>query len=206
MNNSKKTLICFIKEVITVSVFLRQFINHKKYIIILLGTVFIIGFFFGFYQYSLTNQTVKDFLKNLFYLNTESYQNQYQLYVVQGSLYILICTYLSSSYYGHLGLLFLMFIKGMQVSFSLMYVFSIVPVSFLLILFLLMEIIIEIVLCFVLNTTCMHISIYVTIVTFYIEQNFNMKSMMNYRLNNLILTLICFSIALAFRVYIIPMF
>ncbi|WP_028043731.1 hypothetical protein [Candidatus Stoquefichus massiliensis] len=188
------------------SVFLRQFINHKKYIIILLGTVFIIGFFFGFYQYSLTNQTVKDFLKNLFYLNTESYQNQYQLYVVQGSLYILICTYLSSSYYGHLGLLFLMFIKGMQVSFSLMYVFSIVPVSFLLILFLLMEIIIEIVLCFVLNTTCMHISIYVTIVTFYIEQNFNMKSMMNYRLNNLILTLICFSIALAFRVYIIPMF
>lgn len=206
MNNSKKTLICFIKEVITVSVFLRRFIDHKKYIIILLGTVFIMGFFFGFYQYSITNQTVKDFLKNLFYLNNESYQNQYQLYVIQGSLYILICTYLSSSYYGHLGLLFLMFVKGMQISFSLIYVFSTVQVSFLLILFLLVEVIIEIALCFVLNTTCIHISIYVTIVTFYIEQNFNMKSMINYRLNNLILTLICFSVALAFRVYIIPMF
>lgn len=188
------------------SVFLRRFIDHKKYIIILLGTVFIMGFIFGFYQYSLTNQTIQDFLKNLFYLNSEGYQNQYQLYVIQGSLYILICTYLSSSYYGHLGLLFLVFIKGMQVSFSLMYVFSVVQVSFLLIIFLFIEIIIEIVLCFVLNITCMHISIYVTIVTFYIEQNFNMKSMMNYRLNNLILTLICFSIALAFRVYIIPMF
>lgn len=188
------------------SVFLRRFIDHKKYIIILLGTVFIMGFIFGFYQYSLTNQTIQDFLKNLFYLNSEGYQNQYQLYVIQGSLYILICTYLSSSYYGHLGLLFLVFIKGMQVSFSLMYVFSVVQVSFLLIIFLFIEIIIEIVLCFVLNITCMHISIYVTIVTFYIEQNFNMKSMMNYRLNNLILTLICFSIALAFRVYIIPTF
>lgn len=188
------------------SVFLRRFIDHKKYIIILLGTVFIMGFIFGFYQYSLTNQTIQDFLKNLFYLNSEGYQNQYQLYVIQGSLYILICTYLSSSYYGHLGLLFLVFIKGMQVSFSLIYVFSVVQVSFLLIIFLFIEIIIEIVLCFVLNITCMHISIYVTIVTFYIEQNFNMKSMMNYRLNNLILTLICFSIALAFRVYIIPMF
>ncbi|WP_050635679.1 hypothetical protein [Candidatus Stoquefichus sp. SB1] len=188
------------------SVFLRRFIDHKKYIFIFIVTVFVMGFLFGFYQYSIANETMKGFLENLFYLNADGYQNQYQLYVMQGSLYILVCTYLSSSYYGHFGLLFLLFIKGMQLSFSLLYVFSVVPLSFLLVLLLLIESLLEILLCIVLNITCMHISMYVTLVTFYIEQNFNIKSMMNYRLNNLILTLVCFSISLAFRVYIIPMF
>ena len=188
------------------SVFLRRFINHKKYILILMSTVFVGGFLFGFFQYSLVNQDIKDFFQNLFYLNCEGYQNQYQQYVIQSGVYILICTYLSSSYFGHVGLLFLLFLKGLQLSFSFVYVFSHIPVSFVLIVLLCVEMILEIAICFILNIVCIHISIYVTLITFYIEQNFNIKSMINYRLNNIIITLILFSLSLAFRIYVIPMF
>ncbi|MBS5368251.1 MAG: hypothetical protein KHY19_02110, partial [Coprobacillus cateniformis] len=75
-----------------------------------------------------------------------------------------------------------------------------------LIVLLCVEMILEIAICFILNIVCIHISIYVTLITFYIEQNFNIKSMMNYRLNNIIITLILFSLSLAFRIYVIPMF
>lgn len=88
------------------SVFLRRFIDNKKYIVIAMVSVFVCGLLFGFYQYSYSIQGVKDFFQNLFYLNVDGYQNQYQLYVIQGGVYILICTYLSSSYLGHIGLLF----------------------------------------------------------------------------------------------------
>ncbi|MFR7591404.1 MAG: hypothetical protein ACLUVC_08180 [Longibaculum sp.] len=188
------------------SVFLRRFIEHKKLIMIAMITVFSCGLLFGFYQYHLSNQMIKDYFSHLFYLNVEGYENQYQLYVIQGSLYIFICTYLSTSYLGHFGLLFLLFLKGLQLSYSFIFVFTTVPISFLLFLFLVLETILEISLCFAMNFICIHISIYTTLVTFFVEQNFSMKSMLNYKLNCIIIALVIFSLALAFRIYIIPMF
>lgn len=188
------------------SVFLRRFIENKKYILIAMGSVFICGICFGFYQYHVSSQMISHFFSRLFYLNVEGYDNTYQQYIIQNGIYILICTYLSSSYLGHLGLLFLLFLKGMQLSFSLLMVFLSLPFSFLTLLLILIEAIIEIALCISLNLTSIHISTYVTLVTFYTEQNFNIKSMLNYKLNCLIISLIIFSLSLAFRIYIIPMF
>lgn len=188
------------------SVFLRRFIGHKKYIFIGMITVFTIGCLFGFYQYQFSSQMVKDFFAHLYYLNIDGYTNQYQLYVIQGGIYILICTYLSSSYLGHIGLLLLLFLKGLQLSFSLIFVFTNVSFSFFVLLLVFLETILEVALCLSMNLVCIHISIYVTLVTFYIEQNFSMKSIMNYKLNCIIISLILFSLALAFRIYIIPMF
>lgn len=188
------------------SVFLRRFIDNKKYIVIAMISVYVCGMLFGFYQYSSSIQGVKDFFQNLFYLSVEGYQNQYQLYVIQGGVYILICTYLSSSYLGHIGLLFLVFLKGLQLSFSFMFVFTTVPFTFMIFLFLLIESLLEIALCLSMSLICIHISTYVTLVTFYIEQNFSIKSMINYKLNCIIVGLIIFSLALAFRIYVIPMF
>lgn len=168
--------------------------------------VFIAGFGFGFYQYNQSTQLIKDFFHYLFHLNVDGYTNHYQQYVIQGGLYILICTYLSSSYLGHIGILFLLFLKGLQLSFSILYIISSLKFTFLIFLLLLIETFIEIALCFVMSLMCIYISIYVTQVTFFIEQNFSIKSMLNYKLNCFIFTLVIFSIALAFRVYIIPMF
>ena len=188
------------------SVFLRRFIDNKKYIVIAMVSVFVCGLLFGFYQYSYSIQGVKDFFQNLFYLNVDGYQNQYQLYVIQGGVYILICTYLSSSYLGHIGLLFLIFLKGLQLSFSFMFVFTTVPFTFIIFLLLLVESLLEVALCLSMSLICIHISAYVTLVTFCVEQNFSMKSMVNYKLNCVIIGLVIFSLALAFRIYVIPMF
>ena len=155
------------------SAFLRRFIDNKKYVLLLLSIMLIMGFIYGFVEYGHCQETIKKNFHYLFYLNNEKYANQYQLYLIQSGIYILICTYLSSSYLGHLGILFLTFLKGLQISFSLCYVFSLIQLDFL---------------------------------TYYIDQTFNMKNIINYRLNCLIATLIVFSLSLAFRIYVIPLF
>lgn len=188
------------------SVFLRRFLNNRKYILLAMVTVFISGCLFGFYQYHFSSQPIKDFFEKLFYLNIEGYENNYQLFVIQNGAYLLISTYLSSSYLGHAGILYLLFLKGIQIAFSCLCVFTTVPFSFLVLLLIIFEIILEILLCFITGYMYIYISVYVTMVTFCVEQNFNIKSMMNYKLNCLICGLIIFSLALVFRVYIIPMF
>ncbi len=188
------------------SIFLRRFVENKKYITISVFVLLISGFLFGLYQYNHTSDIMKNFFNYLFYLNVEGYENHYQLYLIQNILFVFICTYLSSSYFGHVGILFILFLKGIQLSFSCLYLFSTIPISIVILLLVILEIIIEISLCVVIGVYQIHISLYVTLITFYIEQNFNIKSMMNYRLNCLIASLIVFVISLAFRLYVIPLF
>lgn len=186
--------------------FLDRYINDKKNISISVMTVMIIAFLFGFFYYSYSSQYIKDFFQNLFYINHEKYTNQYQLYFVQNILYMIISTYLSSSYFGQFGVLFLVFMKGLQLSFSLIYVFSIVEINILLIIILIIEMIMEIGFVIINSYFSIYLSSYVTLLTFYLEKNFNFKNMMNYLLNYFIIALILFSVTLAFRVYIVPLF
>ncbi len=188
------------------SAFLRRFIDNKKYVLLLLSIMLIMGFIYGFVEYGHCQETIKKNFHYLFYLNNEKYANQYQLYLIQSGIYILICTYLSSSYLGHLGILFLTFLKGLQISFSLCYVFSLIQLDFLTILLVFIEIILEIAFIYILSFMSLHLSLYVTLITYYIDQTFNMKNIINYRLNCLIATLIVFSLSLAFRIYVIPLF
>jgi len=188
------------------STFLKRFLNHKKYIMIAIAIVLGSGFLYGFYQYFHTYEQIKSWFQNFFYLPIENYQNKYQFYMIQNGLYIFICTYLSSSYIGHLGSLFLIFLKGIQLSFSCLYVFTHVDISFIVIFVMIIEILLEIALCIIMNYMYIYTSIYVTLVTFCIEQTFNIKSMLNYKLNCLIISLLLFLIGLAFRLYIVPMF
>lgn len=188
------------------SVFLRHFIENKKYIVISLISFIVMGFMFGLYFYHHSSGSVQNFLQCLFYLNVEGYDNCYQLYVIQNGLFIFICTYLSTSYLGFLGIFFLNFVKGIQFSFSVLFVCSHIHMSFVICILILCEVIIEILFCIIMNVICSHISFYVAYVTFLTEQNFNIKSMMNYHLNALIIGLSFFFIALAFRIYVIPMF
>ena len=191
---------------IIVNAFLCRFIDQKKFIFITLTIVLLCGFSYGLVKYHSFQKYIQFFFQNLYYLNDEKYLNQYQLYLFQNAFYILICTYFSSSYIGQLGILFLTFIKGIQFAFSLLYVLNIVQISFLIIIFILIETLFEILFIYSLNSMCMHLSFYVTLISFYLEQNLNIKSTLNYRLNSLIISLIIFSISLAFRIYIIPLF
>ena len=76
------------------SVFLQRFIQNKKYILIAIGVTGLIGFLFGFYQYTHTQEPIRKFFHYLFYLNIESYTNHYQLYIIQSGIMIFICNIL----------------------------------------------------------------------------------------------------------------
>ena len=188
------------------SAFFHRFIEKKKYLFISMIIVLSMGVIFGFYEYQQVSNQIQNFFNKLFYLNVEGYSNDYQMYIIQNGVFILICTYLSTSYIGYFGLLLMSFLKGIQLSFSLFYVFSTVPLSIIIVLFVVLQLIIE--LAFILSIVYMnmYISIYTKIVTFFVEQNFNFKSIMNYQLNSLIISLVLFCGALALRMYIIPMF
>lgn len=188
------------------SVFLQRFIQNKKYILIAIGVTGLMGFLFGFYQYTHTQEPIQKFFHYLFYLNIESYTNHYQLYIIQSGLLIFICTYLSTSYVGQLGLLFITFLKGLQISFSLQYVLSVVQMNVIMAILMLCEILFEIIIVSIIVYIGLYISSYVTLVNFYIEQNFNIKSILNYRLNFIIASLIVLTCSLAFRLYIVPLF
>lgn len=188
------------------SVFLQRFIQDKRYILILITVTSFIGFLFGFYQYSHTQPVIQEFFRFLFYLNIENYQNHYQLYLIQSGLLIFICTYLSTSYIGQIGLLFITFLKGLQISFSIQYTLATVQFNFIIILLMFFEIILELLIVFIIVYIGLYISSYVSLVNFYIEQNFNIKSILNYRLNFIIASLIVLTISLAFRLYIVPLF
>lgn len=188
------------------SVFFQRLIQNKKYILLFIITIIIMGFIFGFYQYSHTQSNIQGFFCHLFYLNIESYENRYHLYLIQSGLLIFICTYLSTSYIGQIGLLFITFLKGLQISFSIQYVLSSIQVNIITCILMFCEVILELIIVFIIVYIGLYISSYVTLVNFYIEQNFNIKSILNYRLNFVIAVLITLTISLAFRLYIVPLF
>lgn len=188
------------------SVFLRRFINNKKYILLFISIVFIIGFIFGFIIYNLCNQSIKDCFEHVFYLNNKLYTNYYQMYLIQNALFILINTYLSTSYYGWIGILFVVFIKAVSLSFSIIFVFTQLEISFIILLILLIEFLVEILFLSSISIMTIYLSLYATLVSFCLEENFNIKSILNYSLNYLIISLIIFSLSLALRLYLIPLF
>ncbi len=185
------------------SVFLQRFLKNKKYIFILYSIVLIMGFIFGFYQYHYSSQNIQELLQQLFYLPHQDYTN---LYLIQSGIYIIICTYLSSSYIGFAGILFLGFIKGMHISFSIMYVCMHTKLGFLIIFIMLLECILELCLYIIMCVPYIYLSIYVLYVTFIVEQNFNIKSILNYKLNVIIITLVLLCLSVMLRLYMIPLF
>ena len=88
--------------------FFSRLLDNKKLIFLGISIVFCISYLFGFFWYSHTNDFFKDLLKYLFYLNNDGYKNHYYLYLIQNGLFIILSTYLSTSFIGCFGSLFLL--------------------------------------------------------------------------------------------------
>lgn len=180
--------------------FLHKLINHKKYLIIIFFTFLFSGVLFGLFEYQYCSKQVISFFKTLFFINKE--QTEYSIFLIQNIIIIFLFTYLNSSYLGFIGILFLVFLKGIQISFSFIYVlsFDLTPISVFLILLQLFFELLFLLLLFFPNIT---LSFQTLIVTFFIEDNFNGKSIMNYNLNSIIFVLIVFIISLLIRVNLV---
>lgn len=187
------------------NLFLERYLNQKKFILLTVIVIYVAGFFYGFYQYHLCHNDLQKFFQYLFYIPLKGYQNHYHFYLIQTGVYIIISTYLSSNYLGSIGLLFLTFLNGMRISFSLMFVFAQASFNFFIFFTIVIEILIEIILCLFMSTTYSYLSLYTFYVTFITEQNFNIKKMANHKLNIIILSLVIFGISLMFRIYIVPL-
>ncbi len=184
--------------------FFSNLLDNKRLIFLGISIVFVISYLFGFFWYSHTSDFFKDLLKYLFYLNNDSYQNKYYLYLIQNVLFIILSTYLSTSFIGSLGSLFLVFVKGLQLSYSCMFVFSELNISFILIIIILVQIALELIFIYIISYMTINFSIYNMLITFYIKENFNYKLIINFILNYIIVCLVMLSILLIYRIYIVP--
>ncbi len=183
--------------------FLHKLINHKKYLFIMFCCILSISFLYGLYEYQFCSLPIKGFFETLFILKKE--QNEYPLYLLQNTIFIFLNTYLSSSYLGFLGIFFLLFLKGIQISFSFIYIINQIKLTPLLILLTILELLCEIILLFITILPNVLLSLQTLLVTFYMEDNFDYKNIFNYKLNIIIIILIVFIISLFMRIYLIDM-
>lgn len=174
--------------------------NHKKYLLIIFFTILLTGFLFGLFEYQYCTNQLRNFFQCLFIIQKE--QNEYPIYLLQNTIIIFLNTYLSSSYLGFIGILFIVFLKGVQIAFSIIYIltFSLKPLS---VLFIILQLLFEILFLITTSLTNILLSLQTLIVTFCIEDNFDYKNILNYKLNGIIGILIIFIICLLLRVYLV---
>ena len=184
--------------------FFSRILDNRKMIFLSISIILFVSFIFGFIWYPHTNDMFKDLLEHVFYLNDSNYQNQYILYLIENGLFIILSTYLSTSFIGYFGSLWLVFVKGIQLSYSLVFVFKTLESSFILVVFIFVQILLELIFIYVVSYMSINFSIYNLLITFYIKENFEYKLILNYILNFLIVSLVILSVLLMFRIYVVP--
>lgn len=180
--------------------FLHKLINYKKYIFIIFFTVFSFGFLFGLFKYQNCNKNIVNFFNTLFIVNNDKLI--YYSYLYQNIIYIVLATYLSTSYLGIFGISFLIFLKGIQYSFSIINLFSL-KLTPMLILLIIIQFLIELIFIILIFIPNFQLSIQTLIISFFMKDNFNYKSILNYNLNNIIIEIITLIISLSIKIYII---
>lgn len=182
--------------------FLYKIINNKKHTLIIYFTVILFGFLFGLIKSNSSNNELIGFFQTIFYVDDN--QQKYQLYLYQNIFYIFINTYLSTSYIGFFGISFLLFMKGIQLSFSFLYLLNI-SYNQIIIFIIIIEFLLEILITFISFAANFKISLQNIPITFLSKDNYNHKSVLNYHLNNLILVLFILVISLLVRMYLIDL-
>ena len=185
--------------------FFMHLLDNKRLIFLSISIIFVLSYVFGMFWYSNTNDFFKSLFQHLFYLNISGYQNNYNLYMIANSLFIIFSTYLSTSFAGFIGSLFLIFLKSLQLSFSFIFVFVELEFSLSLLFLVFIQFIGEILFIYIISYMTINFSIYNMLITFFIKENFNHNSIINFILNYLIVCLVMLSILLMFRIYLVPL-
>ena len=185
--------------------FFMHLLDNKKHIFLSISILLLLGYMFGFLWYSHTTDLFKEFFQYLFYFNDASYSNHYYLYLIQNGVFIILSTYLSTSFAGYPGSLFLIFLKGIQISYSSLFIFGQLDLSFHIIFLFLTELMLEVIFIYIISYMAINFSIYNLLITFYVKENFDFKLIINFILNYLIVCLVMLCILLLFRIYFVPL-
>lgn len=178
--------------------------DQRKYILLYCSILFFSSILFGSYLYFNTSDWLHIYATKLFFINGIDYTDYYDLYIISTSLFIVLSIICSTSFIGVFMNGFIIYTKGIQIIFSLLYVFLTFDISFsIFILQILPQLVLEILLIYVIAIICSKLSINTFLITFILKDNFKKSKIINYLLDYIILILILLFFSMSFRVYII---
>jgi hypothetical protein len=186
------------------SFFKARFKGKKGIIHIFAITIFICGIIFGCFYYFYGYSAIIDILEKLFFYRRKGYTNDYNLYILITSIYILGSLFVSTSFLGILFNSFIIFTKSMQISIATIYLFSKVHLTVIEIFTCYIpQVLIEIVLLYMISIITLKLSMNSFMISFIIEDTFNSKKIINYILDYLIIIMIILTVSMLFKVYAI---
>ncbi|WP_249030375.1 stage II sporulation protein M [Tannockella kyphosi] len=181
--------------------FISKGLNHIVFVYSL--TLFVFGFLFGVYFYTRSNNLLPDLFGQLFYISGEVYIDNQNTYILISFFYYFLSFLASTSYMGVLLNSFIIYSKGIQVSFSIYNLF-INGLSFeLFILGVLPQILLEIVIVLIVSMLCLSLSVNVFKVSFVSHDIFKGSIIINYFLDYFIVILLLFILSIISRVYLV---
>lgn len=186
------------------SFFKAKFRSKKALIHIFAGSLFVCGVIFGSFYYFYGWPSIVTSMEKIFFVNREGHVNDYNLYILITSIYILGSLLVSTSFLGVLLNSFFIFTKSMQISFGTIYLFGEMQISAAEIFTCyLPQLFIEIVLIYVISIITLKLSMNSFMVSFIVKDNFNGKRVINYILDYLIIIMIILTVSMLFKVYLI---
>lgn len=184
--------------------FKAKFKGKKAVIHIFAVSLFIFGVIFGSIYYFYGWPSIIDVLGKLFFVNREGVPNDYSLYILTTSIYILGSLFVSTSFLGVFFNSFIIFTKSMQISIATIYLFGEMQLSAAEIFTCYVpQLLIEVILIYVISIITLKLSMNSFMVSFIVQDNFNSKKIINYILDYLIIIMIILTASMLFRVYLI---
>ncbi|MFV0395310.1 MAG: hypothetical protein ACK5LC_13100 [Coprobacillaceae bacterium] len=168
------------------------------------ASLFGFGIIFGSIYYFYGWSSIVETLRKLFFISREAHVNDYNLYILITSIYILGSLFVSTSFLGIIFNSFIIFTKSMQISIATIYLFGEMQLSAAEIFTCyLPQMIIEVILIYVISIITLKLSLNSFMVSFVVQDNFNSKKIINYILDYLIIIMVILTVSMLFRVYLI---
>lgn len=183
--------------------FLNKFFRNEKLLINIFSlTLFILGIFFGIIFYFFGNENIVDICKYLFFSSDNKVTNNYHLYLTITSFYIFLSLIISTSFLGLLFNSFVIFSKGMQLANATILYFTLNAFNAkMLFLVFIPQLFIELILIYVISIISIRLSLNCLTISFITNDVFNIRKIVNYILDYIIIILIIVTLSMAFKVY-----
>lgn len=178
--------------------------DKGNYLALYCTVMLIFGIIFGTYLFYHCNDWLLHNASNLFFIKNNDFINDYNFYIISTSLFIILSLICSTSFLGIIFNGFLIYTKGIQITFSLLYLIQNIKINFSTFTFIVLpQLIIEIFFIYIIGLICSKLAVNTFMVSFIVKDNFKPTKIMNYLLDYIIVILIILALSMAFRVYII---
>lgn len=180
-------------------------LSTQKFRLLLLSSVLLIsGIIFGIMHYYMVSDHYLNLFNQLIFIQAEGFEINYTYYLFYTFGFIILSLIFATSYVGLLLNCFLIYTRGLHLSYSLIYLFQEFSIDLQTsLLVLLPQVILEIILVITMTMICFKLSINTFLVCFKVKDNFHISRIIHYILDYFIILLIILMFIMFFRVYCI---